>query len=168
MFYHFVLFSHHFLLSLISIFSIIFLKPKSIRFQKNSSDQRSSLICNTNARHEWHECNKKQHERHACHRATRVLHERHECNRSATLTTRVRYEWKCWFFFLSGFSFSNIHESRDCKGKWEGISLTPHCNFHPLHRNLEISRVITANSSLLHTDCTRTRTANVCFPSASH
>ena len=33
------------------------------------------------------------------------------------------------------------------QGKGEGISLTPHCHFHPLHRHLDISRVITAKSS---------------------
>ena len=29
---------------------------------------------------------------------------------------------KCSFFFLSGFSFTTIHESQECKGKGEGIS----------------------------------------------
>ena len=33
------------------------------------------------------------------------------------------------------------------QGKGEAISLTPHCHFHPLHRHLDISRVITSESS---------------------
>ena len=37
------------------------------------------------------------------------------------------------FFFSSEFSFTTIHE-------WEGISLTPHYLFHPLHRHIDISR----------------------------
>ena len=43
-------------------------------------NSRSSLIYNTSARHEWHECDTD---------ATRV---RHECNTSATRTTQVRQE----------------------------------------------------------------------------
>ena len=50
-------------------------------------------------------------------------------------------------FFLCGFSFTNIHDSQDCRGEEEeGISLTPHYHFHPLHRRLDISRAITAGS----------------------
>ena len=30
------------------------------------------------------------------------------------------------------------------QGKGEGVSLTPHYHFHPLHGHLEISRAITA------------------------
>ena len=29
-------------------------------------------------------------------------------------------------FFLSGFTFTNIHDSQDNQGKGEAISLTPH------------------------------------------
>ena len=36
------------------------------------------------------------------------------------------------FFFLSGFCFTNIYESQDCKGNGGGIPLTPHYHFHPL------------------------------------
>ena len=25
--------------------------------------------------------------------------------------------WECFFFFLCGFSFTNIHESQDCRGR---------------------------------------------------
>ena len=53
------------------------------------------------------------------------------------------------------------------QGKGEGISLTPHYHFHPLHRHLDISRAITAESSPLHIASSRTRTGNLGFPSAS-
>ena len=46
---------------------------------------RSSLIYNTGARHERHECNTS---------ATRVLHKRHQCDTNATRATRVRHKWK--------------------------------------------------------------------------
>ena len=55
----------------------------------------------------------------------------------------------CDFIFLSGFSFTNIHESQDCGGR-EGISLIPHYHFHQLCRHLDISRAIAAESSTLH------------------
>ena len=73
------------------------------------------------------------------------------------------------FFFLSGLSFTKIHESQDCRGRGGGgcISLTPHYHFYPLHRHLDISRVITAERSPLHIASSRTRTGNLWFPSAS-
>ena len=71
------------------------------------------------------------------------------------------------FFFLSAFSFTTIHKSQDCKGRGRGISLTPHYHFHPLHRHLDISRAITAESSPLHIGSNRTRTGNLWFPRAS-
>ena len=49
---------------------------------KTPERRQSSLIYNTSARHERHECNTS---------ATRVWH---KCDMSATLTTRVRHEWK--------------------------------------------------------------------------
>ena len=63
------------------------------------------------------------------------------------------------FFFLSGFYFTNI------QGKEEGISLTHHYQFHPLHIHLHISRTITAESSPLHIASSRTQTGNLWFPS---
>ena len=70
------------------------------------------------------------------------------------------------FFFLSAFSFTNIHESQDCRGRG-GISLTPHYHLHPLHRHLDISRANTAERSPLHMANSRTQTGNLWFPSAS-
>ena len=51
------------------------------------------------------------------------------------------------------------------QGKGEGISLTPRYHFHPLHRHLDISRAITAESSPLHIASSWVRTGNVWFPS---
>ena len=48
------------------------------------------------------------------------------------------------FFFLSR-PFTNHRIAEE----GEGISLTPHYHFHPLHRHLDISRAITAESSPL-------------------
>ena len=70
-------------------------------------------------------------------------------------------------FLLSGFFFHNHSRVTGLQGKGDGISLTPHYHFHPLHRHLDISWVITAESSPLHIGSCRTRTRNLWFPSAS-
>ena len=72
-----------------------------------------------------------------------------------------------YFFFFSIWVFFYGHlRITGLQGKGEGISLTPHYYFHPLHRHLDISRVITAESSPLDIASTRTRTGNLWFPSA--
>ena len=81
-------------------------------------------------------------------------------------------------FFLSGFSFTNICDSQDSSGKWEAISLYPFCHFHSLHqgylqlpwlhRHVDISRVIAAETSPLSEAGSRTRTGNFWFPNVSH
>ena len=48
-----------------------------------------------------------------------------------------------------------------------GIYLAPLYHFHPLHRHLDISRKITAESSHLHIASGRTRTVVLWFPSTS-
>ena len=68
------------------------------------------------------------------------------------------------FFFPFGFPFANIHESQDAE-KGEGISLTPHYLFHPLHRHLSITQVML--TSPLHITSSWTRTKNFWFPSTS-
>ena len=70
-------------------------------------------------------------------------------------------------FFSSWVFFHNHSRTTALQGKGEGISLTPHYHFHPLHRHLDISRAITAESSPLHIGSSRTRTGNLWFPSAS-
>ena len=70
--------------------------------------------------------------------------------------------------FFSIWVFSHDHSRiTGLQGKGEGISLTPHYHFHPLHRHLDISRAITAESSPLHIASSRTRTGKLWFPSAS-
>ena len=53
------------------------------------------------------------------------------------------------------------------QGKGEGISLTPYYHFHPLHRHVDISRAINAESSLLHIGSSRSRAGILWFPNAS-
>ena len=52
-------------------------------------------------------------------------------------------------------------------GKGEDIFLTPHYHFHTLHRHLDISRAITAESSPLYIGSRRTGTGKLLFPNAS-
>ena len=54
------------------------------------------------------------------------------------------------------------------KGKGEAIPLTPLYSFHLLYRHLDINRVVTAESSPLHTANTQTQTRNLWFLSAIH
>ena len=61
----------------------------------------------------------------------------------------------------------HIHDSQDSRGRGEAIYLTLLYHFHLLHRHLDISREITAESSPLHIASSRTRTGNFWFPSAS-
>ena len=52
-----------------------------------------------------------------------------------------------FFFFHSGFSFTNIHNSQDSRERARSpFFLTLLYKFHPLDRDLDISRVITAES----------------------
>ena len=72
------------------------------------------------------------------------------------------------FFFFSIRVFFHEHSRiTGLQGKGEGISFTPLYHFHPLHRHLDISRAITAESSPLHKASSRTRTGNLWSPSAS-
>ena len=72
-----------------------------------------------------------------------------------------------FFFFLSVFSFTKMHESQNCRGMWRAFLLTPHYLFHKLHRHLDISWAITAESSPVHIASSRTRSGNLWFPSAN-
>ena len=72
----------------------------------------------------------------------------------------------CFFFSMRVF----FHEHSRITGlqeKGEGISSTPHYRLQPLHRHLDISRAITAKSSILHIASSRTRTENLWIPNAS-
>ena len=70
--------------------------------------------------------------------------------------------------YLTTYGIKNKHSRiARLKGKAEGISLTPHYHFHPLHRPLDISRAITTESSPVHITSNRNRTENLLFLSAS-
>ena len=66
-----------------------------------------------------------------------------------------------WVFFHERSQFT------EQQGKWEGTYLTSLYQVHPLHRHVDISRVITAESSPLHIASSQTRIGNLWFPSAS-
>ena len=70
-----------------------------------------------------------------------------------------------YFFFYVSF-LSRTFTNHRTAGEGEGISLTPHYHFHPLHRHLDISWAVTTESSLLHIASCRNRSWNL-FPSAS-
>ena len=60
-------------------------------------------------------------------------------------------------FFSIWVLFHEHSRITGLQGKGEGIPLTPHYHFHPLHRHLDISRAITAESSPLLIASSRTR-----------
>ena len=70
------------------------------------------------------------------------------------------YFFSIWVFFFEHSRITGL------QGKGEDISLTPHYRFHPLHRHLDISRAITAESSSLHIASSLTRTGTLSIPSA--
>ena len=91
-----------------------------------------------------------------------------DINLSPTNKNRFIISFILFFFFFSIWVFFNEHSRiTGQQGKGEGILLTPLYHFHPLYRHLDISRVITAESSPLHIAGSRTRTGNLWFPSAS-
>ena len=59
------------------------------------------------------------------------------------------------FLFSIGVFFHNHSRITGLQGKMEGISLTSHYHFHSLHRHLDISQEITAESSPLHIGSSR-------------
>ena len=69
-----------------------------------------------------------------------------------------------WEVFFSIWVFFHEHSRiTGLQREGEGISLP----LPLVHRHLNISRAITAESSPLHIASSRTRTGNLCFPSAS-
>ena len=74
--------------------------------------------------------------------------------------------WKSNFFSIWVFFYDHARIT-GLQGKGEGIFLSPHYHFHPLHRHFGISRVINAEGSPLHIGSSRTRTGNLWFLSAS-
>ena len=85
------------------------------------------------------------------------------------LGLKIRMFCFCFVFFRF-FIWIICHDhSRvtGLQGKEEGVSLTPHYKFHPLHKYLDISWAITTGSSPLHIGSSWTWTKNLWFPSAS-
>ena len=66
-----------------------------------------------------------------------------------------------WVFFHKHSRMTGL------QGKEEGISLTPHYHFHPLHRHLDISQAIAVESSPLHIGSSQTQTGKLWFPRIS-
>ena len=67
----------------------------------------------------------------------------YSCNENLSVIFQdLVYHLKNGFFFLCEFSFRNIHESQECRGSGEDISLTPHYHFHPLHRQTLAERLL--------------------------
>ena len=65
------------------------------------------------------------------------------------------FVFSIWVFFHEHSRIIGLQE------KGEGISLTPYYHFPPLHRHLDISREITAESSFLHIASSRSWTGNL-------
>ena len=63
------------------------------------------------------------------------------------------------------FFFHQHSRVTELLGKGERISFTPHYHFNALHRHLDSSRAITAESSPLHIASSGTRTGSLIFPS---
>ena len=70
-------------------------------------------------------------------------------------------------FFLSGFSFTMHSQITWQQGKGDA-NRKPSLPFPPIHKYLNISQAITAESSLWHITNDRARTRNLSFSSASH
>ena len=71
-------------------------------------------------------------------------------------------------FFFSIWVFFHEHSRiTGLQGKRDGISLFPLYQFHPLHRHLDISQAITAESSPLQIASSQTRPGNLWFLSGS-
>ena len=58
---------------------------------------------------------------------------------------------------------TNIHDSKDSRGRERDLYNSSLYHFHPLHRHLDSSWAITAESSPLHIAVSRTRTGNLWF-----
>ena len=94
----------------------------------------------------------------ACRKDRRAkrTHLSYDITRSTDQSSRYANISECLFFvyggdflFLSGF-FSQPPANNRTAGEGEGIPLTPHCHFHPLHRYLGNSWAIAAEGSPLH------------------
>ena len=90
------------------------------------------------------------------------------CTRISMASMFKKDKSKIRIFFSLWVLFHEHSRITGLQGKGEGISLTPHYHFHLLHRQLDIRRAITAESSPLYIASSRTRPGNLWFPSACH
>ena len=72
-----------------------------------------------------------------------------------------------YFLFIYLGLLSGPFTNHRTAGEEEGISLTPHYHFHPLHRHLDISLSFTAESSPLYVGSSWNQTGNLWPTSAS-
>ena len=72
-----------------------------------------------------------------------------------------------FLFFHVSFFFHEQSQFTGHQEKGDAISLNHLYHFHPLYRHLDISQVITADSSPLHIASSHARTGNLCFQNAS-
>ena len=69
-----------------------------------------------------------------------ALHPSHSENLLLDVVKQNPFFFSVWVFFHKRLRFTGQ------QGKWEAISLYPFCHFYSLHRNLDISRVVAAES----------------------
>ena len=86
-------------------------------------------------------------------------------NKKVLMKSDEKYTGLNYYICFSIWAFfHNKSRITGLQGKGEAICLTLHYHLHPLHRHLEISRAITADSSPLHIGSCRALTGNLCFP----
>ena len=91
-----------------------------------------------------------------------------ECVSERLMKVALFLHWfslSVWDFFLFSIWFF-FHEHlwiTELQRKGEGVSLTPHYQFHLLQKHLDIGPAITAESSPLHIASSRNRTRNHWF-----
>ena len=81
----------------------------------------------------------------------------HPYNRTLTKLRFNKSFYQHSSFFSIWVFFHEYSRITGLQGQEEGISLTPHYQFHPLHRHLDISWAITTETSPLHIASSRTR-----------
>ena len=84
-----------------------------------------------------------------------------QTNNEETVRVYIYIFFPIWVLFNEHSRFTGQ------QGKGEAISLIPLDHFYPLHRHLDISKTITADTSSLYIVSSRIRTGNLWFPSAS-
>ena len=153
-------------------------KPLDTSTNKNISHNNNHQIIHGNNEYNHHDNKYNHHDNKYNHHDNKYYHHDNKYNHHDTpmeksINDKARKEViiisdSVFFGFFSVWVFFREHSRITVlQGKGEGISLTPHYHFYPLHRHLDVSRVITAESSPLHIASSQTETRNLWFPSAS-